>query len=181
MKIVIGPTSENRDWLDASLSELNPSDIKTYYRFLKRENIVDAFLLEHIIEHFTLEDAKTIAKNLYAFTKPGGYVRAAVPDALFLDPDYQTRGQIGGNGSGKDPGASHKVFYDYKTFSSIFSEAGFQVRLLEYFDESGEFHFRPWSKDDGYVERSLRYSPENHTADHEIHMLSIILDAKKSR
>lgn len=174
MKVIIGAEQEfSKDWLATSTSELDPLDIKSFYALFKKPSSVDAFLLEHILEHYTLEQGSLIAENLYEFLKTGGYARIAVPDANFQNPSYKERAKIGGPG----PASTHKVFYDFKTLKSLFEKAGFSVDLLEYCDEKGRFHFNDWKKEDGHIERSFRYSSENSLDN--INMLSIIIDAYK--
>jgi len=174
MKVIIGAEKEaSADWMATTTNELDPIDIKSFYTFFKKPSSVDAFLLEHILEHYTLEEGKIIANNLYEFLKVGGYARVAVPDINFHNKAYYERAKVGGPG----PASTHKVFFDYKTLTSLFEEAGFKVDLLEYCDEKGRFHFNDWKKEDGMVERSYRYSFENKKD--SINMLSIIIDAYK--
>ena len=79
-----------------------------------------------------------------------------------------------GNGPGSD---DHKVLYNYKTFSDIFCKAGFDVELLEWFDEKGDFNLKEWDKDAGMIHRSKRYDQRNE--DGQLTYTSIILDAVK--
>lgn len=174
MRVILGdefPATPN--WLSTTRKDLDPLDIKTYYAMFKKADSVDAFLMEHVLEHYTKEDAKKILANIHAFLKPNGYLRAAVPDANFKDPDYQRRAAIGGPG----PASTHKEFYDYKTFTKLLEEAGFKVKLLEFCDEEGHFHYNEWNPEDGMIHRSMRFSEENTLKN--IKMLSLIVDAYK--
>ncbi len=54
------------------------------------------------------------------------------------------------------PAASHRVVCDYRMLSSVFTPAGFDVRLLEWWDERGTFHAEPWEERDGFSYRSQR-------------------------
>lgn len=67
--------------------------------------------------------------------------------------------------------------YDYKMLSSVFEQAGFEVELLEYCDENGDFHYKYWNENDGRIGRSLRFDTRNFPA--KLGMVSIIIDAKK--
>lgn len=49
------------------------------------------------------------------------------------------------------------MLYDYRSLSSLFSSAGFDVRLLEHYDEERIFHMNDWDPKDGFVARSKRY------------------------
>ena len=57
-------------------------------------------------------------------------------------------------------------------------QAGFEVELLEWCDENGEFHYKYWNEEDGRIGRSLRFDTRN--KDGKLGMVSIILDAKKT-
>jgi predicted SAM-dependent methyltransferase len=85
--------------------------------------------------------------------------------------------QIGGPGPADHPAASHKIVYDYRTFAAVFEDAGFEVTLLEYCDEHGNFHYSYWNPDDGVIGRSYRFDTRNSTD--RLGMVSIIIEAKK--
>ena len=55
--------------------------------------------------------------------------------------------------------------------------AGFEVRLLEYFDENGVFHLQEWDGENGVIFRSKKYDPRNQGD--EIVFASLIVDAIK--
>ena len=80
----------------------------------------------------------------------------------------------GGSGAGAD---DHKVLYNYASICELFSSIGFDVHLLEYFDEHGQFHCNDWHPSDGLVQRSKKFDPRN-TAE-QLAYTSIILDAVK--
>ena len=106
---------------------------------LKGDKEIEAILAEHVWEHLSLEEGKEAAKNCFRFLKEGGYVRCAVPDKNFKNALYQSTIKIGGPGEENHPAANHKIVYDYKTLVKVFEEAGFEVSLLEYCDEHGDF------------------------------------------
>jgi len=137
---------------------------------------VDAILAEHVWEHLGGEEGLAAARTCFEFLRPGGYVRVAVPDGLHPSGDYRARVRPGGTGAGA---ADHKVLYDYRSFGAVFQRAGFEVRLLEYYDETGQFHFREWDPDEGMVWRSKRFDPRNQAG--RIVYTSIVLDAIKPR
>ncbi|WP_438824444.1 hypothetical protein [Bacillus sp. JJ864] len=101
------------------------------------------------------------AKICYEFLQPGSHLRCAVPDAFFSDEDYQAGVQVGGPGPLDHPAVSHKIVHNYKTMTSMFEEAGFEVKLLEYCDENGEFHYNDWNEKDGFIYRSKRFDHRN--------------------
>jgi predicted SAM-dependent methyltransferase len=158
-----------------------PSDIE-YFNILHKENwkryfeqsSIDAILSEHMWEHLTLEEGVIAANNCYAYLKPGGNLRIAVPDGFHPDENYIEQVKVGGSGAGAD---DHKVLYTYKSLSSLFEQAGFKVTLLEYFDEHGKFHAKDWDVLHGKIRRSARFDERNEN--HKLNYTSIVLDAKK--
>lgn len=178
-KVVVGAEGYNNNpgWLHTNEKELN---------LLKREmwfekfapNSVSAILAEHVWEHLSYEEGIEAAKVCYEFLKDGGYIRCAVPDAYFPDEEYQQGVQVGGPGPLDHPAASHKIVHNYKTITSMFESAGFQVRILEYCDENGEFHCNDWNEKDGFIYRSKRFDHRNQ--DNKLGFVSLIVDAMKN-
>ncbi len=111
---------------------------------------------------------------MFSIPAPGGYLRVAVPDGLHPDPSYNDWVRPGGSGPGAE---DHKCLFTYKTFSKLFADVGFDVNLLEYFDETREFHRLDWSPADGMIDRSRQFDPRNDGA--KLKYTSIILDAVK--
>ncbi len=138
---------------------------------------VDAFLCEHVWEHLTEDEGRQAAALCYRYLKPGSYLRCAVPDGFFPDPEYQQMVQIGGPGPQDHPAADHRIVYNYRSFSRVFTDAGFQIDLLEYCDEAGRFHYNHWDAADGLIYRSLRFDHRNQ--DSQLRSVSIIVDAHK--
>lgn len=80
----------------------------------------------------------------------------------------------GGFGSGSE---DHRVLYNYAALRDLFVSAGFEVKLLEYWDERGQFHYLPWNPQDGLVHRSRDFDDRNRQ--NKLSYTSIILDAVK--
>lgn len=59
----------------------------------------------------------------------------------------------------------------------MFEGAGFEVRLLEYCDEDGQFHYEEWDAQQGFIYRSLRFDHRNQ--DGKLGFVSLIVDAVK--
>lgn len=135
---------------------------------------VDAILAEHVWEHLTETQGLTAARHCYRYLKPGGYARVAVPDGLHPDPGYIEAVRPGGVGPGAE---DHKVLFTYSTFRTLFEKAGFDVHVLEYFDEEGRFHAEDWDAAGGTIRRSRRFDPRN--TEDCANYTSIILDAVK--
>ena len=168
LKIIIGAAEKHyKDWISAEKYFFNIILEKDWHKFFSKR-LIDALLAEHVWEHLTLEEGKLAAKLCFKYLNEGGYIRLAVPDGLFPDEQYIQRVMTGVD--------DHKVLYTYKTFTNIFEEAGFQVDLLEYFDEKGNFHFKEWYPVDGMIKRSKRFDPRNQNC---LEYTSIIIDAIK--
>lgn len=100
-----------------------------------------------------------------------------MPDGLFPDEEYQRTVQVGGPGPADHPAASYKLVYDYRTLPPLFAAAGFAVRLLEWWDEEGEFPAEAWDEREGFIYRSARFDHRNR--DGQYGFTSLIIDAIK--
>ena len=165
--VEIGWTKTEQAYLDL----LKPDDWARYFK----PRQIDAILAEHVWEHLTLDQGIAAAKLCMRYLRPGGYLRIAVPDGNHPDPNYVGAVKPGGLGPGAD---DHKVLYDYKLLSRVISEVGFQVELLEYFDENGRFVYNPWVAADGMIYRSSRYDERNR--DGNLNYTSLVVDARST-
>jgi len=173
-KLVVGAGGTHfLGWVSAEREELNLLEESDWTQYFK-ENTLDCILAEHVWEHLDPKDALLAAKNCFKFLKPGAYLRVAVPDGCHPDKNYIDEVKPGGSGSGAD---DHKVLYTYETFRELFLSAGFDVSLLEYFDEKGKFYYKEWSESDGFIERSKRFDSRNEGG--KLRYTSIALDAIK--
>lgn len=59
----------------------------------------------------------------------------------------------------------------------MFEAAGFTVKLLEYCDEEGEFHYNRWDEKMGFIYRSKRFDHRN--IGEKLASVSLIVDAVK--
>ncbi|WP_409294096.1 class I SAM-dependent methyltransferase [Peribacillus sp. SCS-26] len=180
LKIVIGAGEyrNNPGWIHTQEEELNLLD-ETAWRHRFQEGTVRAILAEHVWEHLTYEEGVEAAKLCFKYLGDRGYVRCAVPDGYFPDEPYQRIVQVGGPGPKDHPAASHKIVHNYKTLSMMFKEAGFDVTLLEYCDETGIFHQNNWDGTQGVIFRSSKYDPRNQGG--RLVFPSLILDAVKGK
>jgi predicted SAM-dependent methyltransferase len=174
LRIVIGASGVfDHGWIDTNAGELNllkPRDWKHHFR----RDSIDAILAEHVWEHLTVAEGLAAANQCFAYLRPGGYLRVAVPDGFHPDPAYIEWVKVGGVGAGAD---DHKVLYTCESFVPLFEMAGFTVELLEHHDNQGRFHFRDWNTEDGTIHRSRRFDARN--AGGELKYTSLILDAHK--
>lgn len=177
LRIIVGAGKVKYDgWVSTQESELNLLSIEQWENITKNDDI-EAILAEHVWEHLTYEEGLKAAENCYKFLKPGGYIRCAVPDKNFKNQWYQNMIKVGGPGHEEHPASEHKIVYDYKTLVNVFESAGFEVRLLEYCDEQGYFHYRKWDESKGKICRSYRFDTRN--SKNNLGMVSIIIDAIK--
>lgn len=172
LRIVVGSGGRSdKGWISTNIEQVDILRGNTWQRYFS-ENSIDALLAEHVWEHLTEAQGLVAAKNSHRYLAPGGYLRAAVPDGFHPSNLYIESVKPGGTG----PGAGdHKILYNYRTFKQLFLAAGFDVQLLEWFDENGEFHFTDWDPDAGMIVRSRRFDPRNQ--DGSLSYTSIILDA----
>lgn len=160
-------------WVLTDIDQLNVLQAGDWEAYFSADS-VDAILAEHVWEHFSAEDAVTAAGLCWKYLCPGGRLRVAVPDGYHPDEDYRAAVAPGGSG----PGAmDHQVLYTWITLRTVFERAGFEVALLEYFDEQGRFHAAAWDPEDGKIRRSARFDPRNRQG--VLRYTSIILDAIK--
>lgn len=177
LRIIVGAGKVKYDgWVSTQESELNLLSIEQWENITKNDDI-EAILAEHVWEHLTYEEGLKAAENCYKFLKPGGYIRCAVPDKNFKNQWYQNMIKVGGPGHEEHPASEHKIVYDYKTLVNVFESAGFEVKLLEYCDEQGYFHYRKWDESKGKICRSYRFDTRN--SKNNLGMVSIIIDAIK--
>lgn len=173
-KVVLGAGELfDKGWIPTNitcLDILNPCNWEQYFSPAS----IDAMLSEHVWEHMTEAEGAFATKMCFKYLKPGGYLRAAVPDGLHPEPQYIEQVKVGGIGS---YAWDHKVLYTYKTFQKVFENAGFKVDLYEFFDEAGQFHYTEWNPEEGKTYRSKRFDKRN--SGETLTYTSIILDAKK--
>ena len=177
VRIILGAGKQRwPGWIATNREELDlrqPEDWAASFSI----RLVDAFLCEHVWEHLTEAEGYAAARLCHRWLKPGGHLRCAVPDANFPDANYQRSARIGGPGPKDHPAASHKALYDYRSFRTLFEQAGFVVDLLECCDDNGRFHYHQWSPAQGPVYRSLTMDHRNR--DGRIGFVSLIIDAIK--
>ena len=174
LRIIVGSGGINRDgWISTDIDILNLLEIRDWQKSFKIGS-VDTVLAEHVWEHLTESEASIAVRNCFKFLKSGGHLRIAVPDGNHPDPDYIAYVRPGGTGFGSD---DHKILYNYKTLAGVLEHEGFAVKLLEWFDENGDFHFEEWSPEDGMVRRSMRFDKRNKST--PLAYTSLIIDGYK--
>ncbi len=158
VRVVIGAGSRTYEgWLNTDLPVFNALR-PAHWRSIFPPGSIDRILAEHVIEHWPEADFLSFLKNVRPFLSNQGVVRIAVPDGFHPDPDYIEFVRPGGSGIGA---ADHKVLYDQRMIENILSKAHYDYKLLEYYDEGGQFHRLPWDPADGFIERSADFGHRN--------------------
>ncbi|WP_309571293.1 hypothetical protein [Deinococcus sp.] len=178
VKAIIGAGEQRWEgWTPTQQSELNLLDPLSFATFFGSRR-ADAFLCEHVWEHLTVEEGQCAARLVFESLRPGGFLRVAVPDGHHPDPTYLARVAVNGPG----PAHDHRVLYTIETFVPVFTQAGFDVRPLEWWDAAGTFHHTDWRVDDGPVYRTRlldRRNAEWRAGKGEPGFTSLLLDAVK--
>ena len=175
-KIILGASGTSyAGWLSTDKDSLDISD-RNGFTFYWKPNSRSIFLAEHVWEHLHSSEVIRANANCFEFLRPGGRLRIAVPDGFHPDPAYLEYVRPEGTGAGAD---DHKILYNYKLIGEELKNTGFELKLLEYWDENGQFHFQEWSSKDGHISRSKRYDPRNQ--DGSLTYTSLIVDAIKPR
>ena len=158
VKVIIGAANRRYEgWLATDLPTLNALKFSDWLHIFPKSSI-DGILAEHVIEHWREEEFRLFLRIVRPFLSPGGYIRIAVPDSSHPNSAYTDYVKPGGNGDGS---ADHKVLYNYITMTKVLSEEQYDYNLLEYFDETGQFHHNSWDINNGVIERSADYDPRN--------------------
>jgi len=152
IRVIIGSGSQKLDgWLATDIDKLNIVEDASWRRLFNPGSI-DRLLAEHVFEHLSLREFRSALEHVYKYLKPGGLLRLAVPDAFHPSRYYYNLVKPGG----WETPYEHMLFLDHEMLSRIGSEVGFEVRLLEYFDEKGIFHDTGYKNEDGIIQRCAR-------------------------
>lgn len=152
IRVIIGSGPQRLDgWLATDIDKLNIVEDASWRRLFTPDSI-DRLLAEHVFEHLSLRELHDALGHAYTYLKPGGLLRMAVPDAFHPSRYYYNLVKPGG----WETPYEHMLFLDHEMLSRIGSEVGFEVRLLEYFDENGVFHDTGYGSEDGIIQRCAR-------------------------
>jgi predicted SAM-dependent methyltransferase len=174
LRLIIGASGTVQSgWIPTEQNLVDLLEPSTWSRFFE-DSSIDGIMAEHVWEHLTPEQGRIAARTCFQFLRPGGYLRVAVPDGNHPSPDYIERVRPGGSGVGAD---DHKVLYEYRSFSETFGQAGFDIQLIEYFDEHGRFQNVDWDLSKGLVRRTLLFDERNRQESYGY--TSLFLDAIK--
>jgi YD repeat-containing protein len=156
--------------LDTTLFDgTNGKEWATYFK----PNHVDAVVAEGVLEYLTPQQGQQLAQHCFAYLKPGGYLRLAVPDGYHPDPSYIQQVRVGSVEQGRE----RRVLYTYPYLTDMLKAVGFRVTPLEYFDADGRFHAVEWNPAGGKIHRSARFDARNQKR--PLSYTSLIVDARK--
>lgn len=159
-------------WINSDIDTLDITSFDDWFEYFELDEISN-ILAEHVWEHLTEDDSKRALNNSFLFLMKGGRLRIAVPDGNFPDEEYINYVKPGGSGIGSD---DHKILYTYEVLRKKMEESGFEVELVEYFNENGHFSKSNWSVEDGFIHRSSEFDRRNKN---ELKYTSLILDGIK--
>lgn len=163
-RVIVGAGPHKREgWLATDIAQLNIAEEASWQRLFDPGS-VDRLLAEHVLEHLSLRELHAALNNIYRYLKPGGQIRLAVPDAFHPSRYYYNLVKPGG----WETPYEHMLFLEHELLTRIGQEAGFEVHLLEYFDESGIFHSTDYSSEDGVIQRCARNNTGFDTKDAEV-------------
>jgi predicted SAM-dependent methyltransferase len=156
------------NWLNLDLPffDLTRADLWEYYF---SDAPVNNILMEHVLEHLTVEDVKTSLTLAKKYLHKNGMVRIAVPDKNHPNPAYIEYVRPGGSGSGAD---DHKSFWNYFDFAALLQSLGFSYSLQEYYDEKGNLVLGELNHERGIIGRTARNKEDGQTDDYS----SLIID-----
>lgn len=174
IKIIFGAgTTKFEGWFATDVYYLDVTNRNDFLKYFSKKKI-DKILAEHVLEHLTNNDLEKMIKNIKEFSSENINVRIAVPDGYHIDENYIKSVKPGGTGDGAE---SHINLFNYKSLSSLFKQEGFKPVLVEYWDESGNFHHNNLDIEYGFIERSFKYDPRNKNG--KPNYTSLIIDFKK--
>lgn len=128
IRIIIGASSTRESgWISTERDFFDLTDQDIMSKFLGKSK-VDAYLLEHVLEHLSVNDSELALSFLASTLKSDGYIRIAVPDGNHPDDDYLRY-------VGIDGPDDHKHLWRVGDFELISSKLGLNLTALEFCDE----------------------------------------------
>ncbi len=122
--------------------------LKSIFEGLK---IISDQSAEHVLEHLSNQQIEKMLKKINEYSGNELTFRVAVPDGFHINEKYIKNVKPGGDGEGaKD----HKHLFNFKTLTDKIEKFGFQAKLIEYWDERGEFH-SSYSNKNGYIKQII--------------------------
>ena len=175
IKIVVGagPT-KYKGWFATDIVTLDVTNENHFKKYFKKKRI-HKVLAEHVLEHLTTNELELMISNFQKYSAKNVNIRIAVPDGLHKDKDYIDKVKPGGTGEGAE---DHKHLFNYRSLAELFEAQNFKAKLVEHWDEEGNFHSDYLNDENGYVKRSFINDSRN--PDGIPHYTSLIIDFIKN-
>lgn len=174
--LIVGSGVTNYEgWLATDKDFFDITNREIYVNLLKGKKI-SKVLAEHVFEHLSQEDLKKALNNIYEFLEIEGVLRIAVPDGFHKDKKYINAVKPSGTGPGAD---DHKHLFTYQSLGNLLKGVGFDINLIEYWDESRKFHSTYQNDENGYIQRS--YINDKRNSNGNPNYTSLIIDAIKKK
>ena len=172
--LIVGSGVTNYEcWLATDKDFFDITNRELYLNLLKG-NKISKVLAEHVFEHLSQEDLKKALNNIYEFLEIEGVLRIAVPDGFHKNEKYINAIKPGGTGPGAD---DHKHLFTYQSLGNILKGIGFDISIIEYWDEYKIFHSCYQNDGNGYIQRA--YINDSRNFDKVPNYTSLIIDAVK--
>ena len=174
IKIVVGagPT-KYKGWFSTDIVTLDVTNEHHFKKHFKKK--INKVLAEHVLEHLTINEIELTINNFQKYSTQNVTIRIAVPDGFHKDKDYIDKVRPGGTGEGAE---DHKHLFNHKSLVGLFEAQNFKAKLVEYWDEEGNFHSDYSNDENGYVKRS--FLNDNRNSDGIPRYTSLIIDFTKN-
>ena len=162
-----------KGWLTTEKDFFDITNRNIFLKLLKNKKM-SKVLAEHVFEHLSQTDLKNALDNIYEFMEIGGILRVAVPDGFHKDKKYIDAVKPGGNGVGA---GDHKHLFTYQSLGNILTGVGFDIDMIEYWDENKNFHSCYQNDENGVIQRAYINDSRNFAG--MPNYTSLIVDAVK--
>jgi predicted SAM-dependent methyltransferase len=132
--------------------DVNPDIVDDVFKLEKiKDNSVELIYVCHVLEHATIEEAKSAIKRWYQILKSGGVLRIAVPDleAVFEHYIFHKDLKILNSfiyGSQKHDYDYHRCGWDEKTLTEFLKSVGFDSICRYDWRETEHFYIDDYSQ-----------------------------------
>ncbi|OFX75863.1 MAG: hypothetical protein A2X12_04950 [Bacteroidetes bacterium GWE2_29_8] len=172
LKVIVGSFHHDYEgWIKTDYPHFDLLREK-HWQYFFEQHPPDNILAEHVLEHFTVDEAKIIFLFAYKYMKKNAIFRIAVPDGLNNYPDYVESVKPQGTGIGSK---DHKTLWDVYSLTKTIESVGFKTKAQEYYDKENILHFEDYDLSEGFIARSRNKG----VPDLEEGYTSLIIDAIK--
>lgn len=148
IKIILGAGDTRYDgWIATDLPHFNILNENDWH-YIFRNYEADNLLVEHVFEHLTKFQVKTVLQFCHTWLKPGGCLRIAVPDSNHPDANYLKLTL--------PPADDHQSSWNIDSFTTLLKECGFKVVPLEYYSGNKQLCTFGIDEQNGQITRSIQ-------------------------